>query len=152
MLYVYKCKITNIVDGDTIDVDIDLGFSTWLHNERIRIAGIDCPETRTRDPIEKVFGNLAKERVEELLPIGEIFYLKSIEYRRGSFGRILGDILFDLEGKRTLTNILLEERHAVVWQPNNRPLMEQQEIENRNWLLEFAPNREEIKERVSTYL
>ena len=52
-MYEYKCKIVKIVDGDTIDVDIDLGFGTWIHNERIRLVGIDTPESRTRDLEEK---------------------------------------------------------------------------------------------------
>ena len=52
-MYEYKCEIVKIVDGDTIDVNIDLGFGTWIHNERIRLYGIDTPESRTRDLEEK---------------------------------------------------------------------------------------------------
>ena len=56
-MYTYKCKILRVVDGDTVDVDIDLGFGVWRHKERIRIFGLDTPESRTRDKVEKVFGN-----------------------------------------------------------------------------------------------
>ena len=59
-MYEYKCKVTRVVDGDTVDIDIDLGFGVWLHKERVRIYGIDTPESRTRDKIEKRFGLLAK--------------------------------------------------------------------------------------------
>ena len=54
-MYEYKCKLVKVVDGDTIDVDIDLGFGVWLQNQRIRMYGIDTPESRTSDSIEKVF-------------------------------------------------------------------------------------------------
>ena len=55
-MYTYRCKILRVVDGDTVDVDIDLGFGVWLHRERVRIAGIDTPESRTKDRVEKLFG------------------------------------------------------------------------------------------------
>ena len=55
-MYEYKCKILRVVDGDTVDVDIDLGFGVWLRKERVRMMGIDTPESRTRDKEEKKFG------------------------------------------------------------------------------------------------
>ena len=61
MMHEYRCKIIKIVDGDTVDVDIDLGFDIWMKNERIRLLGIDTPESRTRDLEEKKFGLLAKK-------------------------------------------------------------------------------------------
>ena len=64
-MYEYKCKIVKIVDGDTCDVDISLGFDIWLRNERVRIMGIDTPESRTRDNVEKKFG-LAAEGIVTL--------------------------------------------------------------------------------------
>ena len=60
-MYEYKCKIVKVIDGDTVDVDIDLGFGVWLHKERIRLYGIDTPESRTRDLVEKKYGNMAKD-------------------------------------------------------------------------------------------
>ena len=59
-MYEYKCKIVKIVDGDTVDVDLDLGFGVWLRDERVRIMGIDTPESRTSDAMEKIFGQAAK--------------------------------------------------------------------------------------------
>ena len=55
-MYQYKCKLVKVVDGDTIDVDIDLGFGVWLRKQRIRMYGIDTPESRTRDLEEKKYG------------------------------------------------------------------------------------------------
>ena len=60
-MFEYNCKMVRVVDGDTVDVDIDLGFGVWLRDERVRIMGIDTPESRTRDKEEKKFGLAAKE-------------------------------------------------------------------------------------------
>src|SRR5210317_2004060 len=93
-MYEYKCKIIKIVDGDTVDVDLDLGFGVWLRDERVRIMGIDTPESRTSDKLEKIFGLAAKNRLKELL--GKTANLKTRiakdgEDLRGKFGRVLGD-------------------------------------------------------------
>lgn len=66
-MYDYKCKVVKVVDGDTVDVDIDLGFGVWMRDERVRVMGIDTPESRTRDLVEKKFGLAAKERLKGLL-------------------------------------------------------------------------------------
>ena len=60
-MYEYKCKMVKVVDGDTIDVDIDLGFGVWMRNQRIRMHGIDTPESRTRDLEVKKYGLAAKD-------------------------------------------------------------------------------------------
>ena len=75
-MYEYKCKILRVVDGDTVDIDIDLGFGIWVHKERVRMMGIDTPESRTRDLVEKAFGLASKKRLKELLPIGSTQILK----------------------------------------------------------------------------
>ena len=66
-MYEYRCKVVKVIDGDTVDVDIDLGFGIWQIDERVRIMGIDTPESRTRDKIEKKFGLAAKAKLKELL-------------------------------------------------------------------------------------
>ena len=114
-MYEYKCKINKIVDGDTVDVDIDLGFGVWLHDERVRVMGIDTPESRTSDAVEKVFGLASKHRLQELL--GETAILKtqvdkSGEDMKGKFGRILGDFVV---GDKSVSKILIEEGHAVAY-------------------------------------
>ena len=59
-MYEYRCKVLRVVDGDTVDVDIDLGFGVWMKKERVRMMGIDTPESRTRDKVEKKFGLASK--------------------------------------------------------------------------------------------
>lgn len=60
-MYSYRCKVVKVIDGDTVDIDLDLGFGIWLKDERVRLYGIDTPESRTRDKEEKVYGLAAKE-------------------------------------------------------------------------------------------
>ena len=66
-MYEYKANVVKIVDGDTVDVNIDLGFGVWMMDERVRIMGIDTPESRTRDKVEKLFGLAAKTKLKEIL-------------------------------------------------------------------------------------
>ena len=63
-MYEYSCTIRKVVDGDTVDVDIDLGFGIWMKKQRIRLFGMDTPESRTRDLEEKKYGLLAKQKME----------------------------------------------------------------------------------------
>lgn len=134
-MYEYKCKITRIVDGDTVDVDIDLGFGVWLKDERVRIMGIDTPESRTSDPVEKIFGLASKYRLQELL--GKTAVLKTEvnkdgEDMKGKFGRILGDFVV---GERSVTEILIEEGHAVKYHGQNKADVEVAHLANRNRLM-----------------
>ena len=138
-MYEYKCKILRVVDGDTVDVDIDLGFGVWMHKERVRMMGIDTPESRTRDKVEKAFGLASKDRLKELLPIGSIQVLKteidrSGEDKKGKFGRILGDFLVDDD--RRCTDILVEEGHAVAYFGGSKDEVDAQHMANRTRLLE----------------
>tara|TARA_R110000765_G_scaffold322872_1_gene414586 strand:- start:120 stop:485 length:366 start_codon:yes stop_codon:yes gene_type:complete len=105
--YIYNCKVVRVVDGDTIDIDIDLGFSVILSKQRVRLAGIDTPESRTRNLAEKALGLEAKKRLIELC--GDTVMLKSLG--RGKFGRILG-IPINAEG-RDICQILIKEGHAI---------------------------------------
>ena len=133
-MYEYKCKIVRVVDGDTVDVDVDLGFGIWMHNERVRIAGIDTPECRTSDEVERIFGNLAKARVEELLPEGSYHTLKSQDFK-GKFGRILGDIILK-EHSVYLTDLLLAENLAVIYSGQSKDDIEAGHLHNRQKLLD----------------
>ena len=71
-MFEYKCKLVKVVDGDTVDVDIDLGFGVWLQKQRIRLYGIDTPESRTSDAEEKIYGLAAKERMQKWLDGGSL--------------------------------------------------------------------------------
>ena len=114
-MYEYRCKIIRVVDGDTVDVDIDLGFGVWLKGERVRVMGIDTPESRTRDKVEKQFGLAAKARLKSLL--GKTSILKTQvskkgEDMKGKFGRVLGDFDvydFSTDSWRPATKIMIEE-------------------------------------------
>ena len=136
-MYMYKCKILKVVDGGTVDIDIDLGFGMWMHKERVRMMGIDTPESRTRDKVEKVFGLASKNRLKELLPIGSTQILKteidkSGEDAKGKFGRILGDFL--IEGKKA-SEILIEEGHAVAYHGQSKDDIQEMHMSNRERLI-----------------
>ena len=110
-MFDYRCTVSRVVDGDTIDVQIDLGFSV-LHRARVRMLGIDTPESRTRNKEEKVMGLAAKARLKELLKGNKIEIECSKE--KGKFGRVLGIIwATDKAGNRVNVNDqLCVEGHA----------------------------------------
>ena len=135
-MYEYRCKVLKVIDGDTVDVDIDLGFGTWIRNERVRIMGIDTPESRTSNDIEKKFGLAAKSRLQELL--GETAILKTQvskkgEDMKGKFGRILGN--FATEDGRNCADILCEEGHAVTYFGGAKEDIQKQHMTNRKKLV-----------------
>jgi len=140
-MYEYRCTINRVVDGDTVDVDIDLGFGIVLSDERVRIMGIDTPESRTRDKVEKVFGLAAKYRLKELL--GKTAILKTQinkngEDMKGKFGRILGDFYSDsgsLEEPRLVTEIMIEEGYCVPYYGGSKEELTAMHMANRERLL-----------------
>lgn len=106
-MYEYKATVTRVVDGDTFDAQVDLGFHVSV-DYTFRLFGIDTPETRTRDLAEKKAGFAAKERVLELLPVGSEVVVKVSDF--GKFGRPLGDVT--LPSGENLTELLLKEGHG----------------------------------------
>ena len=147
-MYEYKCKVIKVVDGDTVDVDVDLGFGIWIHNERVRIMGIDTPESRTSDKIEDLFGEAAKSRVKELLS-GEVILRTQVnkkgEDMKGKFGRVLGDFVIEKNSEdRMLTDVLIEEGHAVAYFGGSKEEIQLKHLENRQRLIrEGAVSRED---------
>ena len=141
----YDVKLIKVVDGDTVDVDIDLGFGIWLHDERVRIMGIDTPESRTRDKIEDLFGEAAKARVKELFKSEHVKLIteedRKGEDMKGKFGRILGD--FEIEYKqennaivmKRLTQVMIEEGHAVAYFGGSKEEIQMKHMANREKLL-----------------
>ena len=107
--FVYRATLDRIVDGDTFDCILDLGFDVKLHKQRVRLAGIDTPESRTRDLAEKKLGLAAKERLKELC--AGSFKVKSLG--KGKYGRILG-IPYTEDGE-DICQILINEVHAVAY-------------------------------------
>ena len=126
-MFEYKCKVTKVVDGDTVDVDIDLGFGVWLRDQRIRLYGIDTPESRTSDPSEKLYGKAATEFLKKWLDGGDVT-IKTHKDERGKFGRILGDLwVFDTNVNRKM----IEEHHAVEYHGQSKEEIAEQHIINR---------------------
>ena len=131
----YDVTVIKVVDGDTVDVDIDLGFGICLKDERVRIMGIDTPESRTSDKVEDLFGEAAKARLKELMKNGGKLITtedKSGEDMKGKFGRILGD--FKVDGK-LVTDILIEEGHAVAYFGGSKEEIQLKHEANRQKLL-----------------
>ena len=110
-MYEYKVKITLVVDGDTVDAEVDLGFDTFI-KDRIRLMGLDTPESRTRNKKEKALGLAAKAYLKELLKEnkGDII-LRTSKEGKGKFGRILGTLLI-YDGKTSVNQMLIDEGHA----------------------------------------
>lgn len=132
----YDITIVKVIDGDTVDVDIELGFGVCLKDERVRIIGIDTPESRTSDPVEKLFGLAAKNRVLELLKDGGKLITtenKKGEDMKGKFGRVLGD--FRINDGRILTQVLIEEGYCVPYFGGSKEDIKEQHMMNRQKLL-----------------
>ena len=138
-MYEYKVRIVKVVDGDTVDVDIDLGFDVWLKNQRVRLYGIDTPESRTRDLEEKKYGKAATAYLTEKLKIGTPV-LRS--YGSGKFGRILGEFWIieeshDMPGMEVKTNInqmMIEDHHAVAYHGQSKEEIAEEHIKNRQFI------------------
>jgi len=122
-MYTYEIKLDRVIDGDTIDAYIDLGFDVSV-KKRIRFMGINTPESRTRDLEEKARGLAAKDRLKNLLEGTKTIQLKS--HGVGKYGRCLGELNIDIvDGKEgvTLTNVnelLIREGHAVEYHGGKR--------------------------------
>ena len=113
-MYEYRATIRRWVDGDTVDLDIDLGFGIVYANQRVRLFGIDAFESRTRDLQEKQKGLAAKDFVERMAPNGSQVILRSHKDGKGKFGRILGEIIIDTpKGQQNLNTLITIEGHAV---------------------------------------
>ena len=114
-MFEYNAEVLRVVDGDTLDARIDLGFDVHV-NKRIRLMGIDTWESRTRDKAEKAKGLAAKARLKELLKVDKNKF-KLISHGTGKFGRVLGDIEISAGN---VCDILVEEGHAYSYFGGNK--------------------------------
>ncbi len=134
-MFEYPVKITKVIDGDTVDVDIDLGFGIWLRNERVRLYGIDTPESRTRDKVEKRYGLYAKNYLKSHL--GKTSTLRTQKDGKGKFGRILGEfIIYDTEtdAYRSVNQMMIEKHIAVEYHGQSKEDIEEAHLKNREFL------------------
>ena len=138
-MHEYNCTIRRVVDGDTVDVDIDLGFGIWIHNERVRLYGIDTPESRTRDLEEKKAGLFAKDVVLHYLPEGSKQVLRTHKDKVGKYGRVLGEfVIYDglADRQTTINQFMIDHKIGVEYSGKSKDEIVKQHIENRKYLEE----------------
>ena len=136
-MFEYQCKIVKVIDGDTVDVDIDLGFGVWLKKQRIRLYGIDTPESRTRDLEEKKYGNMAIRFVQSHLPEGETRILVTVKDAKGKYGRILGKFKAydsDLDAWVNMNQWMIFKHLGVEYHGQSKEEIAEQHIKNREFV------------------
>lgn len=137
MPFEYYAKVNKVLDGDTINVDIDLGFDTFLCNQDVRLLGIDAPESRTSSKIEKIFGNLAKEKVKEFISEckNKILIQVTLDKSEEKFGRILAKVI-NPQDKTILNDWLIQNNYAVPYCGENKNKVQDLHLANRKILID----------------
>jgi micrococcal nuclease len=134
-MYEYSCTVDRVVDGDTCDVILDLGFDI-LYRTRVRLYGIDTPESRTRDKDEKVRGKLAGAFLQEAIDNGSKVVIETkLKDSKGKFGRVLGNVIVD--GKN-INQAMIENYLAVAYFGQSKDDIEESHLINRKKLIELA--------------
>jgi len=133
-MYEYKCNITRVVDGDTVDAEIDCGFDI-IFKSRIRLYGIDTPESRTRDLDEKARGKLASQFIKDKIAKAEFVKVKTKLDKKGKFGRVLGSIIADDEN---LNESMVKNYLAVAYFGQSKDDIEAEHLVNRDKLIELG--------------
>jgi len=135
-MYTYKCRINKVLDGDTVEIDLDLGFNTTLANQKVRLLGIDTPESRTANKEEKPRGILSKKKLQEKLAVGS--WVKIITHKNDNnddkFGRILGE--FVLDDGTNVNKWMIENNYAVPYLGENKELVQEAHQANKKKLIE----------------
>ena len=129
-MYEYKCEVDRVVDGDTVDVIIDCGFSIF-HKARVRMYGIDTPESRTRYKDEKARGLMSKDFLSNMLKKGDVI-IKTKKDKKGKFGRILGELHV---GDTNINQSLIDKFLAVEYYGQSKEEIEKEHIINRQTLI-----------------
>lgn len=142
MPYEYNATVTSVVDGDTVVVDIDLGFDVKFRNQKVRLLGVDTPESRTSDKVEKQFGSLSKDYVKKFVDeckkevIVRTHISKDTDSDgREKFGRLLGEII-NPTTKSVLNDELIAKNYAVKYLGENKNLVSEQHKANRKILID----------------
>ena len=139
MMYEYNCEILRVVDGDTVDVSIDLGIDI-SYKSRVRLYGIDTPESRTRDKDEKARGLMSKEYLIDELSKGQVV-IKTHKDKKGKFGRVLGEMYV---GDRNINLMMVDDFLAVEYKGQSKKEIEEEHIKNRQTLIakgNFDPDK-----------
>ena len=134
-MYIYRCRVNKVLDGDTVDIDLDLGFNIILANQRVRMAGVDTPESRTSNEEEKPRGLLSKKKLGEKLPVGAWVKIKTLraDSNDDKFGRILGE--FILEDGTQVNQWLIDNNYAVKDMGENKELVQEMHQANKQILI-----------------
>ena len=130
-MYEYKCEVKRVVDGDTVDVIIDLGFDI-AYSSRVRLYGIDTPESRTRDKDEKARGLISKDFLKSWLDKGNVV-IRTRKDKKGKFGRVLGEMVVD---NININELMIEEHHAVKYHGQSKDDIEAEHLVNRQKLID----------------
>ncbi len=135
-MFIYRCKILKVLDGDTVEIDLDLGFNIMLANQKVRLAGIDTPESRTSNNEEKPRGLLSKKKVQEKLPVGSWQKIQTMkpDSNDDKFGRILG--VFIMEDGTSLNQWMIDNNYAVLYSGENKVLVQEMHSYNKKKLIE----------------
>jgi micrococcal nuclease len=136
-MYTYSADVVKIIDGDTIDVNIHLGFNVILYKQRIRLMGIDTPESRTRNLEEKKRGLISKQYVVDKCPVGSRIVIESLD--RGKFGRILGNIWetgHEAHPDTSINKRMIADGFAVEYFGGNKDALEAAHMKNKEILIE----------------
>lgn len=139
-MYEYKCGVTRIVDGDTVDCEIDLGFDI-TYKSRVRLYGIDTPESRTRDLDEKARGKLAAKFLSDAILHASTLAIQTKLDKKGKFGRVLGVIVAD---GVDLNQALIDNHLAVAYTGQSKDEIEVQHLANKEELLKLGKYEEVI--------
>lgn len=127
-MYTYSAELLKVIDGDTIEVDFDLGFGVWLRNQRIRLNGIDTPESRTTNKEEKTRGELSKNKLKEILLKSKRVTITTSLDPNEKFGRILGVIIN--EQGINVNAWLIDNNYAVSYTGQNKELVQEEHQKN----------------------
>jgi|TARA_R110000796_G_C14549000_1_gene433638 micrococcal nuclease len=140
-MYEYSCTVDRVVDGDTCDVVLDLGFDI-LYRCRVRLYGIDTPESRTRDADEKIRGKLASAFLQEAIDNGTKVVIETkLKDSKGKFGRVLGNVLVD---GININQLMIENYLAVAYFGQSKDDIEAEHLINRQKLIDlnkYTPNQ-----------
>ena len=134
-MYEYSCEVERVVDGDTVDVVLDLGFDI-LHKCRVRLYGIDTPESRTRNKDEKARGKMAGAFLKEAIDNGNKVVIQTkLKDSRGKFGRVLGDVVVD---GININQSMIDNYHAAAYFGQSKEAIEAVHDANRTRLIELG--------------